>query len=207
MRSQRNEIRVILFDVGGVLVELSGLATLLSWLGHCVTAKQARALWLTSPTVRLFETGKMQPSAFAQQMITEMGLRVDSEEFLTELYARSQRIMPGAVELVRRIPRIFVRATLCNTNALQWPRLMEQDDLAGAFDHHFASHLIGKIKPDEEAFQHVLATLGCKGPETLFLDDSQLNVAAAKRVGLTAYHVQGPVEAEQALREAAVLPA
>lgn len=205
MRSQRNEIRVILFDVGGVLVELSGLAKLLSWLGHCVTAEQARTLWLTSPTVRLFETGKMQPSAFAQQMITELNLRVDSEEFLTELYIRSQRIMPGAVELVRRIPRIFVRATLCNTNALQWPRLMEQVDLVGAFDHHFASHLTGKIKPDEEAFQHVLATLGCEGPETLFLDDSQLNVAAAKRVGVTAYQVQGPVEAEQALREAAVL--
>jgi HAD superfamily hydrolase (TIGR01509 family) len=38
-------------------------------------------------------------------------------------------------------------------------------------DHHFASHLTGKIKPDEEAFQHVLATLGCDDPETLFLDD------------------------------------
>ena len=149
----------------------------------------------------------MQPTAFAEQMIAEMSLPIGSQEFLTELYTRSQRIMPGAVELVRRIPRIFVRATLCNTNALQWPRLMEQADLAGAFDHHFASHLTGKIKPDEEAFQHVLATLGCGGPETLFLDDSQLNVAAAKRVGMTAYHVQGPVEAEQALHEAAVLPA
>ena len=44
MRSQRNEIRVILFEVGGVLVELSGLAKLLSWLGHRVTAEQARTL-------------------------------------------------------------------------------------------------------------------------------------------------------------------
>jgi HAD superfamily hydrolase (TIGR01509 family) len=207
MKSKRNKIRVILFDIGGVLVELSGLAMLLSWLGHSVTAEHARTLWLTSPAVRLFETGKMQPPAFAQQMITELGLRVSSEEFLTELYGRSQQILPGAVELVRRIPRIFVRATLCNTNALQWPRVMEQDDLIGVFDHHFASHLTGKIKPDEEAFRHVLATLGCEGPETLFLDDSQLNIAAAKRVGMTAFQVQGPVEAEQALREAAVLPA
>jgi glucose-1-phosphatase len=209
MRTQPNEIRVILFDVGGVLVELSGLTMLLSWLGHGVTAEHARTLWLTSPTVRLFETGKMKASAFAEQMITELGLRVSSEEFLTELYARSQRTLPGAVELVRRIPpRIFVRATLCNTNAVQWPRLMEQHpDLIGAFDHHFASHLTGKIKPDEEAFRHVLATLGCEGPATLFLDDSQLNVAAAKRVGMTAFQVQGPLEAEQALRKAAVLPA
>ncbi len=90
-------------------------------------------------------------------------------------------------------------------NALQWPSLREQRDLIGAFDHHFASHLTGKIKPGEEEFQHVLATLGCARPETLFLEDSQLNVAAAKRVGMTAFQVQGPVEAERALREAEVL--
>lgn len=207
MRSDRNEIRVVLFDVGGVLVELSGLAVLLSWLGHRVTAEQVRTLWLTSPTVRLFETGKMQPAAFAEQMITELSLQVGSEDFLTELYTRSQRTLPGAVELVRRVPRNYVRATLCNTNGAQWPILMQQRDLVGAFDHHFASHLTGKIKPDEEAFQHVLTTLGCKGHETLFLDDSQLNVAAAKRVGMTALQVQGPEEAERALREAEVLPA
>jgi glucose-1-phosphatase len=205
MSFQRNKIRVVLFDVGGVLVELSGLAVLLSWLGHRFSAEQIRKLWLTSPTVRSFETGKMQPAAFAEQMISELGLEVGNEQFLAELYTRSQRILPGAVELVRRVPPYYVRATLCNTNALQWPGLIEQPDLFGAFDHHFASHLTGKIKPDEEAFQHVLATLGCEGPETLFLDDSQLNVAVAKRVGMVAFQVQGAVEAERALREAEVL--
>jgi len=205
MRFRQNEIRVVLFDVGGVLVELSGLAVLLSWLDNRVTAEQVRTLWLTSPIVRSFETGKIEPSAFAELMIAELGLQVGSDQFLTELYARSVRVLPGAVELVRRVPRAYVRATLCNTNALQWASLMDQRDLIGAFDHHFASHLTGKIKPDKEAFQHVLAKLGCKGPETLFLDDSQLNVAVAKRVGMTAFRVQGPVEAECALREAEVL--
>jgi glucose-1-phosphatase len=133
MRSQPNEIRVVLFDVGGVLVELSGLAMLLLWLGHRITAEQVRTLWLTSPIVRSFETGKMQPAVFAQQMISELSLQVGSEEFLTELYIRSQRILPGAVELVRRVPRYYVRATLCNTNALRWPNMIEQRDLIGAF--------------------------------------------------------------------------
>jgi glucose-1-phosphatase len=205
VKFQQNKVRVVLFDVGGVLVELSGLAMLLSWLGHRLTGEEVRTFWLTSPTVRSFETGKMQPAAFAEQMITDLSLKVGSEEFLTELYARSLRILPGAIELVHSVPRNYVRATLCNTNALQWSSLIEQRDLVGAFDHHFASHLTGKIKPDEEAFQHVLAALDCKGPETLFLDDSQLNVAAAKKVGIIAFQVQGPVEAEQVLREAEVV--
>jgi len=53
----------------------------------------------------------------------------------------------------------------------------------------------------------VLATLECEGSETLFLDDSQLNVTAAKKVGIIAYQVEGLEEAERALREAKVLPA
>jgi hypothetical protein len=54
----------------------------------------------------------MQPAAFAEQMITELSLSVGSEEFLTELYTRSQRVLPGAVELVKRLPAI-TSALLC----------------------------------------------------------------------------------------------
>ncbi len=207
MRSKQKEIRVVLFDVGGVLIELTGLPVLLSWLDHRVTAEHVRSFWLASPLVRLFETGQMEATAFAEQMITQMSLPIGSEEFLTRLYTVGQRILPGAVELVRRVPANYVRATLCNTNTLQWASFMEQRDLIRAFDHHFASHLTGKIKPDEEAFQHVLATLGCEGHAVLFLDDNQVNVAAAREVGMTAFRVQGPVEAEHALREADILPA
>jgi glucose-1-phosphatase len=69
--------------------------------------------------------------------------------------------------------------------------LLQLSEAVGAFDHHFASHLTGKIKPDEEAFQQVLTALGCEGSETLLLDDNQLNVAAANRVGMIAYQVRG----------------
>ncbi|HEY6968398.1 MAG TPA: HAD-IA family hydrolase, partial [Candidatus Angelobacter sp.] len=116
-----------------------------------------------------------------------------------------QKILPGAVELVRRVPQKYVRATLCNTNSLHWPNLLCRTDLCEAFDHHFASHLTGKIKPDQEAFEHVLATLGCNATEVLFMDDSRLNVDAANRVGINAFQVNGPLEAERVLREVGVL--
>jgi FMN phosphatase YigB (HAD superfamily) len=60
----------------------------------------------------------------------------------------------------------------------------------GAFDHHFASHRMGKIMPDEEVFQHVTRTLHCAPAEILFLDDNQWNVQAAKRMGLKAVQVK-----------------
>jgi HAD superfamily hydrolase (TIGR01509 family) len=200
-----NLVRVVLFDVGGVLVELSGLPTLLGWLEDRLTIEQVFTFWLTSPIVRSFETGKIVPEVFADQLIAELDLPVGREEFLEAFCTWSVQVLPGAAELVKRVPHNYVRATLCNTNVVHWPRLMKQRDLLDTFDHHFASHLTGKIKPDEESFRHVLDTLGCKPDETLFLDDSRLNIAAAKNMGISGFQVKGPAEAEGALREAGVI--
>jgi len=202
---QGTQIRVVLFDVGGVLVELSGMAVFLSWLQNRISAEDFYAVWLASPTVRAFETGRTQAAAFAEQIITELDLPVGREEFLREFRSWNRRLLPGAVELTRRLGPDYTLATLCNTNTLHWPNFMGHRDLFAGFDHHFASHLTGKIKPDEEAFQHVAVTLGCEAPEILFLDDSRLNVAAAKNIGMAAFQVRGPAEAEQALRAAGVL--
>lgn len=204
--SQNNPIRVVLFDVGGVLVELSGVPTMLAWMGDRHSPEDLWKIWLTSPVVRAFETGRTTPESFADQLIAEMALPVGRKQLLEEFTSWPRGLFPGALDLVARVPRRYTRATLCNSNALHWPRMMNELRLDQAFDHHFASHLLGKIKPDEEAFQHVTATLGCVAEEVLFLDDNQLNVAAAERVGMSAVRVKGPTEAEQALVEAGILP-
>jgi hypothetical protein len=58
-------IGVLLFDVGGVLVQLSGIETMLDWLGNSMTAEELWVKWLRSASVRQFETGQTQASAFA----------------------------------------------------------------------------------------------------------------------------------------------
>ena len=69
----------------------------------------------------------------------------------------------------------------------------------------FASHLTGKIKPDDEAFQHVTASLNCAPAEVLFLDDNQLNIDAAKKCGMQAVRVKGVPAAQRALLEFRVI--
>ena len=162
-------------------------------------------MWLTSPAVRAFETGRIDPDLFADQLIAEMSLQVSRDALLKELAGWPTGTFPGALELLARIPRRYTRATLSNTNALHWPQVMGRMKLEKAFDHHFASHLTGKIKPDEEAFQHVTVALKCEADEVLFLDDNQLNIDAAKKCGIHAVQVRGVPAAESALRDFGVL--
>src|SRR5215475_3341168 len=205
MASSEDQISAILFDLGGVLVELTGVPILLSWIGNRMTPEDLWSMWLSSPVVRSFETGQLDPAVFAKELIKEMALPVSAEEFLREFTSWPKSLFPGALQLVRRIPRKYVRATLCNTNVVHWPRLMEEMRLDDIFDYHFASHLIGRIKPDEDAFQYVIEKLGRRATEILFLDDNKLNVEAAERTGMRAVRVSGAEEAEEVLSELRIL--
>jgi len=107
--------------------------------------------------------------------------------------------------MLARIPGRYRRALLSNSNALHWPRMLGDMGLGAAFEHRFASHLTGKIKPDQSAFEDVIATLGCAPHQVLFLDDNRLNIDAAKSLGMHAVRVVGPAEAQRALAEFGII--
>ncbi|WBP85450.1 HAD-IA family hydrolase [Kitasatospora cathayae] len=58
-------------------------------------------------------------------------------------------------------------------------------DLHGTFDAVVLSAEHGVRKPEPEAFQVVLERLGVSAEECLFVDDSEENLVAAQRLGLT----------------------
>jgi len=200
-----SDIRVVLFDVGGVLVEVTGIDVILEWLGHRVSDEEVWRLWFGSPAVRAFETGRIGPVPFATGLLAELGLEMSVERFLEAFVSWPARLYPGALELVSRIPPAYTRAVLSNSNALHWPRVMGDLGLGSAFEHRFVSHLTGRIKPDSEAFQQVLESLGCAPEHVFFLDDSEVNVAAARTLGLRAVRVRGAAEAERALVRAGLI--
>ena len=78
---------------------------------------------------------------------------------------------------------------------------MRKMELEPVFDVHFASHIMGLVKPDKAAFKHVVATLDVDPARILFFDDNQLNVDAARQTGMQAERVVGFDELEQCMRE------
>jgi putative hydrolase of the HAD superfamily len=53
------DIRVLLFDMGGVLVELRGVEVMLEWLDNTLTADELLAQMAAPEPVRKFETGRI----------------------------------------------------------------------------------------------------------------------------------------------------
>ena len=205
IESAPTDIRVLLFDVGGVLVQLSGVETMLEWLGRRVTADELWRMWLESVSVRKFETGRIDASEFAAGVTSEFALPVEPRQFLEAFIRWPTGLYPGTLEMLARIPRNYRRAILSNSNVLHWPRVLGEMRLGAAFDNHFVSHLTGRIKPDSDAFEHVVDSLGCMPAQVLFLDDNSLNVEAAQRFGMHAIRVRGATETHGVLTNLGII--
>ncbi len=80
-------------------------------------------------------------------------------------------------------------AVLSNFALLSLDRSLERLGLADLVDLAISATAIGVRKPDPAAFRTVTAALGVAPSECLLFDDEPPNVAAARRLGMTAYLV------------------
>ncbi len=188
--------KVILFDLGGVLLELRDP---ISTFGLDIDASEFLRTWIMSPSVRALESGQINGKNFAQRIVTEMELPMDWQELLRRFDSWPAKIYPRAIDLIDRIPSTFSCAILSNTNAVHWERIDVPGNFGDRFDRYFLSYESGLLKPDREAFLQVCAGYGCRPEEILFFDDNPVNVAAARKEHISALCVQGVEELETAL--------
>ena len=198
--------QIILFDLGGVLVEVDSVAALQQVLGQQLPSEEIWQRWLTASTwVSTFESGQCTPEAFAAGIVTEWGLAVTAEAFLDNFRRWPKRLFPGVQEMLALLGQRCTLACLSNTNGIHWPHIRDTLGLNGLLHHYYLSHEIGHLKPSRAAFEYVLADLRCAPSCVVFLDDNQLNVEAAQAVGIQAYRTVGIAEVRTALQSLALL--
>jgi putative hydrolase of the HAD superfamily len=205
MHVPHSSIEVLLFDLGGVLVELTGVPVMLQWLDHSLSEEELWGRWLQSPAVRQFELGRTSVAEFGAAVVLEFGLPVDAEQFIDVFTRWPQGLYPGVLPLLESLQGSFQLACFSNNNQIHWERICQDMGLGVYFKSSYASHLIGRLKPDKEAFEYVAASLGGSPKRILFLDDNRLNVEGALSVGMQARRTMGFPEVLTALTEFGVV--
>lgn len=188
---------LVLFDLGGVLVELDP-----SWPRRVDRDPAAVFAWLAgSEAFAAFERGELGEHAFFPEFARAFDL--PDPHVLAAAFDRwVVGHLPGALDLLDALPG--PRALLSNTNVRHWACFDPERDLRSRAGVALPSHLIGARKPDPEVWIRAEALLG--GPPALFLDDGPAIVAAARAHGWTAEVVRGPAEARAALTQHGLLP-
>ncbi len=202
MGPENRSDKVLLFDLGGVLVQNNGPDALGALLPRPLPVQEMWRKWLDSQVVKQFERGRISPEEFAVGFVDEWEIGLDPSVFISEFASWPKGLYEGAEALLVRLKGDHHLACLSNTNAIHWARFPQ---LHALFDSCFLSHEMGHVKPDREAFEFPLARLGVLPADVWFFDDLTPNVAAAREVGMNAFQVDGFGEIVSILRSEGLL--
>jgi len=198
-------IEALLFDLGGVFIEVVGAERMVQWCPALKDTDELWRRWLGSPAVRAYESGRATRAQFAQSVIDEFALPVDSAAFLDEFAWWPRRLYDDSLTLLQSLKPRYRLASLSNTNELHWARFEREWQLPSHFHANFPSYAVGRLKPDADYFEHVLETLDVAPERALFIDDNALNVEAAARLGINARKAIGPTGVRAALESLELL--
>ena len=196
--TQRGNIGAVVFDMGGVLVELGPMHDVFG--GKWGDVAEFWPRWLASSTVRDLDTGTISPDAFCARLIDEFDLPFTQTEMIERLRGWPRGLFDGAADLVRSLDGVVETAVLSNTSSLHWETQVDHQEVQALFPRRYLSYQLGMVKPDAEIFEHVIHDLGFDAVSILFLDDNQINVDGALAAGMKAQRCVGVPDASVALR-------
>ncbi len=191
---------VLVFDLGGVLVDWNGIDPLMRLSGGTLSREEARRFWIENPWVARLDLGECTPQAFCAAMVDALQLGLSQQAMQEQLSAWLAGCYPGAGELLDTLSQTFPLAALSNNNALHWRKIEREFGLLGRFQHTFASHLLHLRKPDLAIYRHVEQVLDLQGEQIAFFDDNIECVEAARAIGWQAFHTVGFEQLQATLR-------
>jgi len=200
--------RAVLFDLGGVLLEIDRERAFATWQPHSRLAPgRLRELFGVDEPYCLHETGRLDDAGYFRHLRERLALDCGLED----VEAGHNAILVGEIDetvamleaLRGRVPRYAIS----NTNPAHVAQMRRAfPGFLDRFDRVFTSHEIGHRKPQPECFAHVLRDIAVPAGEALLFDDLVPNVEAARALGLQAVLVRGPSDVRSALSERGLLP-
>ena len=194
---QLKDIKNIIFDLGGVMIDIHYQATIEAF--KKVGFNDFENIYSLIRHTHLFdllETGKIPAQAFRNELRKFQAQLTDEQ--INFAWNTMIGDMPDEnLPLLISVKKNYRTYMLSNTNVIHidyFIHYMEikfgYNALTDMFDKVYFSHEIGQRKPDREAYEAVLNDAGLIAGKTLFIDDLQANIEGAQKAGLLAYHLE-----------------
>jgi putative hydrolase of the HAD superfamily len=195
-------IRALLFDLGGVLIELDWDRVFFHW-GRCAgrPAAELRERFSFDVPYQRHERGEIDAAAYFASLRRSLQLDIPDAEFRIGWNALFVREIPEVVQMVRALRGRIPMYLFSNSNAAHLETWSARFAAAlEPFEHMFVSSEIGRRKPSRDSFEHVAREIGVPVASILFFDDTPENVEGARAAGMQAVHVRSPQDVREALR-------
>jgi HAD superfamily hydrolase (TIGR01509 family) len=191
-------IKNIIFDLGGVLINLDnkltekafvelGAKDFSKYFGHGFAASFFKE----------YEIGRLSDEEFINHLRELGNLTVPDEIIIQAWDALLLDFPTERIELLKKLRNDYRIFLFSNTNALHMKTVrkiyedsFEDGMLDELFEKAYYSNVLGKRKPDVDSYLHITAENGLTPSETLFVDDALINVEGANAAGLRGYFLE-----------------
>ena len=193
-----NKIKNIIFDLGGVILNLDYTKTVDEFkkIG-LLNFQDLYSQKMQNILFDDFEKGEVSSAEFISSLIDSENLKIKEIDFINAWNAMLLEIPIKKLEFINSLKKDYKVFLLSNTNEIHIYKF--EDDLKKnnmlnqfykCFDKVYYSSRMGKRKPDENCFKQVLEENQLVPQQTLFIDDSVQHIKGAKRIGIETFHLE-----------------
>lgn len=190
-------IRHIIFDLGGVLLNIDYLRTEQAFVKLGIENfhelySQARQ----SDLFDRFETGQVKEAGFVAALQQLAGIPISAEQVKDSWNAMLLDFPLKRLQLLQQLRLYYDLVLLSNTNEIHeaaFSKMLQEErgmGLGAFFDKVYLSHRIGMRKPSKEVFRYILEENGFTAEHTLFIDDSIQHIEGAKEAGIQTIYLE-----------------
>ena len=188
-----SEIDAVLFDLGGVLVDWSPRYLFSrhfpnddAGLDHFLT-EVCPSDWNAS-----MDAGKPLHVGVAERIALHPQHESMIQRWANEWPLMMRGPIEGMPEVLAELKRRRLRLyALTNWSADTFPHALERFEFMKSFDDIVVSGRIRMAKPDPAIFRHTIDQCRLDPARTLFIDDSEKNIATAASLGFRVHHFTG----------------
>lgn len=137
----------------------------------------------------LLEKGEISPADFRNQLKSDYEITADDEAIDKAWNSMLLGLKDDAISFVSDLKEQYSIYLLSNTNSIHYADfILETSAFMTYFDKQYLSYKMGMRKPDHEIFNFVRSDINFNLDEAIFVDDSKINIDAAKKCGWNTIH-------------------
>jgi riboflavin kinase/FMN adenylyltransferase len=188
-------IKNIIFDFGGVLVDLKPQACLDAFvaLGLPQVSEYLTPYGHQGPFGKV-ENGDITIHQFCDEIRTIFKVDLTDKQIEDAWMAFLVHTPENKMQMVHELAKKYRVFLLSNTNPIHIQKLNEFEEagypIRECFEKCYLSYEIHSSKPSKEIFEYVLKDAGIKAEETLLVDDGPANCRTAAEMGFHTYQPQ-----------------
>ena len=197
------KISALLFDLGGVLIDIDFNRALRSWSQSSdLTFDEIGRRFAMDEPYRLHERGEIDADEYFSHLRQLLELDASDsaiKQGWNSIFVGEIAATINCIATARETLPCYLFSNTNPTHQAFWTTTFPT--ALDSFQQIFVSSELGLRKPDREAFEAVAAAMGFRVDETLFFDDTEENVIGARATGMQAVQVNSDADVELALRD------